>query len=365
MGLLDDLLNKPSYEEQMAQYKMQMQQYEENKVRAQQNEVMDAISPYAKIARGSMADPVLQNQSDLQQAMAGTLSGHKRGIESYLASMKGRGDVQRANQKHQYKQDNPLRESANKKLQYANIYAGRDVNDTTPLTSDDQRVAFDRANRAPTWLNQRTQFQEPGSGQTVPINIAEEQVQEKVGQGIGDRLVDYEKTIAKKEMRMIELDNYVNSLNYLEENVGPWTTGYGAALQFAPTGPARDWKNELDSVNAKAVVDTMSQLKALSSTGSTGFGAVNIQELMVMMNKWGKIDEFASDTQIKRQVKIRKNIMGKIKKRLVRAMTEEKAWRKRNNSHMPNEPATSRNLNDADDQQKSAFEAWKQNRGTK
>ena len=336
MGLFDTLFGseEPSYEERMAIYEAQVAQDKRNQEMGDIQEGLDAVSPYMDISRNSMVDPILQNQLDAHKGLAGTRNYAKEGIDGYLNSITDRRQEIVANRKHKYKVDNPTQESANKKLQYANIFSGRDLNDTSPLASDEQRVMFDRAGRAPTWLNQRTQFQEPGSGRTVPINVAEEKTQAEVGKSIGERLMQYKKTRMGNESFLTGLDTHMSGLDYLDDNA-EGNTGYMGLASFMPESKARAWAKKLEAVDAQTVIDTMKELKALSPTGSTGFGAVNIRELETMMNKWGVIDQYGELDSIQETIKDRKRIMSHIRAVSQKAQAQDDKWYDNNKGALP------------------------------
>lgn len=125
------------------------------------------------------------------------------------------------------------------------------------------------------------------------------------------------------------------ALRRLHEGATNWTTGYGAFLRHLPKTDAAEWYAELETVNSQTVLDTMKELKSMSQAGATGFGAVNERELMVMMDKWGKIIPGMADSDIKEIIERRISIMERINKKVEGWMTNEDDWYRRNRYNIP------------------------------
>jgi hypothetical protein len=111
----------------------------------------------------------------------------------------------------------------------------------------------------------------------------------------------------RKEKEVIKIEEDTNEANALKAGidniasvrklitetknlVGTYTTGLtGKVLAYGST-PARSLENKNRRIQSNAVFEELIRLKSESKTGSTGFGALNLEELRTIQNKAGNLD---------------------------------------------------------------------------
>jgi hypothetical protein len=328
----------------LARYNQELEDYGIKRDAYDQSQALKNIDPYIKRVLESMS-PERQNHLLLQRRMMGEQPLFKKGIEGFNTSIKQRGTtiadilkqdkaLEIANAKHKYKVDNPLPGDVGHKLEYAYAYAGgKEAFDKLPL--EEKQKTMDRAARARQLVDEGTHWRDVVTDETYSKNVGKVETIKVVGKNIGERLSNYKRNRAAQQSMALGFRDSLGALERLHEGATGWTTGYGAFLRFLPESKAAEWFMELETVNSQTVLDTMKELKSMSQTGSTGFGAVNLKELETMMNKWGKLDPHAGDKAIKdvvtRRIEIMKELTGIVNK----ASKEEEAWYRRNRYNIP------------------------------
>lgn len=97
-----------------------------------------------------------------------------------------------------------------------------------------------------------------------------------------------------------------------------------------PTFPAMSWNEKKEVIVSRLAVDKMSELKAMSPSGSTGFGALSERELDLLQKQLGSLEQAQGEKPIKKQIaQIQKLIKGSINK-FSKARTQEVSWFNRN-----------------------------------
>ncbi len=328
----------------LAYYQQQLRDYQDAKDAQQQQEAVQAMDPYLKQVLQEMS-PERANMIMLQRQMMKNPATFDQGSQGFGQMMQQRGttiaDILRqdkateeAIERHQYKVENPIQGQGGHKLEYAIAYAGgKEKFDA--LSDVERKQVMDRASRARQLVDRGTYWEDLVTGEQYSKNVGDVETTKILGRNIGERLTNF-KTNRKSANAMVQgFQDSLAALNRLNEGANAWTTGYGAFLRYLPKTDAREWFANLEQVNAQTVLDTMKELKSMSQTGSTGFGAVNIKELEVMMNKWGVIDEFMDDEDIKDVIERRIEIMDKINKRAMDAWQQEQDWYRRNRYSLP------------------------------
>ena len=69
---------------------------------------------------------------------------------------------------------------------------------------------------------------------------------------------------------------------------------FGKAASFMPGTSAYDQVADVEFLQSNVALNAMSELKELSSTGSTGFGALSEKELRVLTDKYANLNPFVS-----------------------------------------------------------------------
>lgn len=320
----------------LAKYKQELEDYGIKRDAYSQGEAVKNIDPYIKQVLESMS-PERQSQMGLQRSMMQQGPLFDKGLEGFNTSIQQRGTtiadilkqdkgVETANIKHQYKVDNPLPGSGGHKLEYAEAYAA-----ATP----EKRQLFDRAARARQLVDKGTHWEDITTGQTYSKNVGAVSIEKGIGADIATRLGNFKQNRKAQQSMVVGFEDSLGALKRLNEGANNWTTGYSAFLKYLPNTDAREWFAELETVGSQTVLDTMKELKSMSQTGSTGFGAVNIKELEVMMNKWGKLDEHMDDVAVKEVITRRIAIMERLMKKVKKWSNEEEKWYRDNRYNLP------------------------------
>lgn len=76
--------------------------------------------------------------------------------------------------------------------------------------------------------------------------------------------------------------------------------GYAQTFAFLPESEQRELNGVLTAIRSFAALGKMSELKSLSSSGATGFGALNTAELELLVNNLGSLDEFQDPAALMR-----------------------------------------------------------------
>jgi hypothetical protein len=90
----------------------------------------------------------------------------------------------------------------------------------------------------------------------------------------------------------------LEDLQKMEPRAGFWTTGMvGSTLKRLPGTPAYDLDRDIDTVKSRVAMNALGALKAQSSTGASGFGALSAPELNVIQSELGSLDTGQSKNQ--------------------------------------------------------------------
>lgn len=80
-------------------------------------------------------------------------------------------------------------------------------------------------------------------------------------------------------------------------------SGLSSLIPNRPGGDAADAQALVNRLKTESMLATMAELKQLSSSGATGFGALNVPELEALMNSIASLDTSQSDEQFSAEVK--------------------------------------------------------------
>lgn len=93
-----------------------------------------------------------------------------------------------------------------------------------------------------------------------------------------------------KASSVLVLDNIKDIVDILKKNP-TMTTGWAALLASLPGTDARSLKGKLEFIKSNVALAALKELKAASPTGASGMGAMNIQELEMLLNSLGTVDQ--------------------------------------------------------------------------
>jgi len=159
-----------------------------------------------------------------------------------------------------------------------------------------------------------------------------QQTQEQMG--AGDYRVkkrnNFDKEIGASASAMDAIDTTVSKLTELS-GITDWTsTGLASWAKSAPMLPPNEWMNMRDVIVSRLATDKMSELKALSPSGSTGFGALSERELDLLQSQLGSLSQERSPEKIKEQITEIMGLLSKSKKTMSRARDKQVSWYNRN-----------------------------------
>lgn len=347
-NIFSGIFNRPQNTAmQLAHYQQQLRDYQDKMDAYQQQQAVQNLDPYIKQVMEEMT-PERQAHMMLQRQMMKNPATFEKGLAGFQQSMQQRGTTiadilkqdkttQETIARHDYKVNNPLPGDEGAKLEYAKAYIGEENYNRLVKEGnyDEIRKLMDRAARARQLIDRGLYWEDAVTGERYDKNVYEEELVRKAGANTAERLDNYNTNRKAMRSMVVGVSDHVDALKRLKDGATNWTTGAGAFLRHLPGTDARDWYAELQTVNSKTVLDTMKELKSLSQSGATGFGAVNEKELMVMMDKWGKLDEFMDDEDIIEVIDRRIKILERVNDHFLRGWKREEKWYRDNRYALP------------------------------
>ena len=331
---------------QLAEYKQKLAEYEEARQLADRKASLQRLNPLMDAAEANMS-PERQAQNALFRAQQGETGFFDAGQKGMSTNFSQRGSTleniaanEEARTTHATNRDydiaNPLPGSENQKMIQAREFIEMARQD--PTGKYDNVSDADLAQIA--WRNQpmldtETAFTHPLTGKVIPKDVYGNQIVMGLGENTSERLANFKINQRAANARTFKIDETLGSLKRLDDNANSWTTGYGSYLRYLPETEANEWYRELKTLDAKTVLDTMEQLKSMSQTGSTGWGAVNMAELQTMMGQWGIIDETMDDKDIKEIIQRRISILTDFKTIADENQRTEEKWYQDNRAALP------------------------------
>lgn len=225
-----------------------------------------------------------------------------------------------------------------------------------PPTKDDQgntidhpyvRIFKEQLARSQ-WFNAGTAHVNSANGQSIKIDHAGKKIDEAEGAAIAERLLAFPQAMqAAASYRSAAVDQ-LDDVNRLLGITEPGTTGFNSYLSSIPMTDANAWMNLRDTIVSNIAMEKMAQLKELSATGSTGFGALSEKELKLLMDFRGSLEQSQRPEDIKRILERYADHLEGAKSRYERAMQQEVEWYEKNkgNFRKDNQVDTSAYKND-------------------
>jgi hypothetical protein len=225
------------------------------------------------------------------------------------------------------------------------------VYDAYKNMSPEQKKDFRDSKRAPQWLDVGPSFVDPSAPTGAPTldtavppapldagapppqppgrvekDIIGKAVQTAEGGDVGKRLVNYTNDMAVSEELLLSIEETQGQLAELFGMTSYETTGVASFLNNLPASDARAWENLKVTLQSRMGLDKMMELKAGSSTGSTGFGALNTKELELLVSNLGKLDQASDPKDIKRVIMSINRQLGDKTGRIRAKMGEQRSW---------------------------------------
>jgi len=156
----------------------------------------------------------------------------------------------------------------------------------------------------------RTQFLDTGihhtdtsTGKTIDKNIIETGAQEGEIENINAKLDKWPTSEVLAESFITDIDDTIGALTELENLTSSKNVGWAGLFAGMPESEAGKWRNLRDTITARFALDKMMELKSASPTGSTGFGALNEKEMLVMQNYMGNLENTQDPKEAKRIIR--------------------------------------------------------------
>ena len=176
------------------------------------------------------------------------------------------------------------------------------------------------------YLDQGTHSTSMATGEEFSHNLGQVEKDKGAGKHIVDRMNKYPSAAIMAETYITELDSTLSDLQELEDYTSNNNVGYSSYLSSLPETGANKWANMRDTITSRFALDKMMELKNSSPQGSTGFGALNEKEMLVMQQYMGSLEQAQSAPEIKRVIgKIKTLLEGK-RKLAARGIKEGDKW---------------------------------------
>jgi hypothetical protein len=133
--------------------------------------------------------------------------------------------------------------------------------------------------------------------------IAAVKAKEKVGVEQGQFVADYGVAMASGDTMWDDLDYSIEVLSDLAGMTDYSTTGFASWLAGVPAMSATEWRDKRDTLVARLGLGKLMELKAGSSTGSSGLGALSEKELKVLQDFYGNLNQAKTPRKIKRELR--------------------------------------------------------------
>ncbi len=318
----------------LAKYKQELDEYGYDLDSFRQDEAVSAIMPEVETAIEDMT-PERQTHIRMQLKMMGQNPLFAKGSEGFNASFKQRGTTiadilkqekmtEEANKRQKFKVDNPTQESINKKIQTAEWYRAQ--------TPENKQLARD-AWRDRQLVDTKTGFTDVFTGDVILKELIKAGVDAARAPIITERLTNFYNDIDASEDFLITFENQRKDIQKLY-GMTPDNTGWNAIFNVIPAGDANAWQALRDTVVSNIGLSKIMDLKASSSQGATGLGALNEAELKMLQDHLGNLAQTQKPEEIQRILRRMDGDMQRIVNRKIRKLRQNRAWYNRNKTYM-------------------------------
>ena len=177
------------------------------------------------------------------------------------------------------------------------------------------------------YLNAGTHYQDKEDpNKRININNAGKKFEEGKGAADIKRMNDYSMNIDRTEAGIEEMDFLSSELDVLSNKATGWSTGLGSILKDMPLSDANEWNSIKTGVLAGLGLDKIMSMKAASASGSTGMGALNAQELELLVSYRGKLEQTTNAKQIRSVVNKMQRLISNSRRRMSTRLTNESKW---------------------------------------
>lgn len=142
-------------------------------------------------------------------------------------------------------------------------------------------------------------FVSPTSGSVVDKQVRQGKFAQKLGGSDADFYENYGNATTTLNNTAYDIQRTMSDLNELSDLTGYNTAGFGKWLNIIPMTDSKRWMTLRDTVTSNLALDKLMQLKSLSATGASGFGALSEKELRVLTDHLGNLEQANDPATIK------------------------------------------------------------------
>lgn len=161
-------------------------------------------------------------------------------------------------------------------------------------------------------------------------SLADKETYKLVGKHRGDRLNSFESVVNTSRGVVDSVSETKAMLQDLAARTGIKTTGFASLANKIPHMGPIAWKEAKDVIVSRLAVDKMAELKAMSSTGSTGFGALSQKELETLQKQLGSLEQAQAPKDIQRNITQILRLLSKSEAKFNKVAEDEIKWYNRN-----------------------------------
>jgi hypothetical protein len=146
--------------------------------------------------------------------------------------------------------------------------------------------------------------------QTIPYKQQSE-VAKLYGKEQAERKINQPKIDAQQQTRNFKVERLNDLLSEASDDIDWSNTGFvGQFSKYIGGTSAADLDATLTTIKSNLSIDTIKQMKAMSPSGSTGFGALSEKELALVQSEIASLEQNQSPESLRKRIKtIRKHLV--------------------------------------------------------
>ena len=162
------------------------------------------------------------------------------------------------------------------------------------------------------------------SGEKISWEAEKARVKAETDKEVGFYL-DYPTAMAAAEDAVYDIEYTMRDAAELYDLTDHTTAGFGSWIAGLPLTGATDWRELKSTVQSRLALTKMMLLKAASSTGSTGFGALSEKELKILTDNLASLEQKKSPQAIKASLVKILNDLERSRMRLKQAAMDDRS----------------------------------------
>lgn len=160
-----------------------------------------------------------------------------------------------------------------------------------------------------------------------PLGLTSEQMldykrntkfQESQGKADFLTLDNYDRMVSAAQTQLEETDTMINGLDVLADTATGASTGLMGLTKWIPAAPAKAWDNLKKQIVSNLAIEKLREMKAQSRTGASGMGQLNKEELQLLINYRGSLENTNSPKEIRKIIIGMQKLLTKARRRIVR-----------------------------------------------